>query len=68
MRERARIPRTLEIIEYYWLKVPDWRFGQFIENVKQFSGIEDLFFVEDDDLVKIISEFFITMESGFTIR
>lgn len=58
MRNISRIPRTLEIIEHYWLKVPDWRFGQLIENIKTFSGIEDLFFIEDDDLIKIFEDFF----------
>ena len=58
MRDIARIPRTLEILEHYWLKVPDWRLGQLIENLKDFSGKPDLFYVEDDELIKIIEDFF----------
>ena len=58
MRDISRIPRFIELLEYYWLKVPDWRFGQLIENVKIFSGVEDLFFVEDDDLEEFFAEFF----------
>lgn len=58
MRDISRIPRFIELLEYYWLKVPDWRFGQLIENVKIFSGVEDLFFVEDDDLEDFFAEFF----------
>lgn len=52
-RSPRRIVRTLEIIEKYWLQVPDWRLGQLIENVKRFSGKEDLFYVEDQDLIYI---------------
>lgn len=58
MRDISRIPRFIELLEHYWLKVPDWRFGQLIENVKIFSGVEDLFFVEDDDLEEFFAEFF----------
>ena len=58
MRDISRIPRFIELLEYYWLMVPDWRFGQLIENVKIFSGVEDLFFVEDDDLEDFFAEFF----------
>lgn len=58
MRDAARIPRTMSIIESYWLKVPDWRFGQLIENVKLFSGKEDLFFMEDDELIQLFEDFF----------
>lgn len=67
MRDISRIPRTLETIEHYWLKVPDWRFGQLIENIKTFSGIEDLFFIEDDILIKVFEEFFQEMkgEDGY---
>ena len=58
MRDIARIPRTLEILEHYWLRVPDWRLGQLIENVKLFSGKEDLFFIEDDELIQLFENFF----------
>lgn len=58
MRDIARIPRFIEQLEHYWLKVPDWRFGQLIENIKTFSGKEDLFFIEDDDLAAAFEEFF----------
>ena len=58
MRNISRIPRMLELLEYYWLKVPDWRLGQLFENIKAFSGQEDLYFIEDDDLEKIFAEFF----------
>lgn len=58
MRDISRISRILELIEYYWLKVPDWRLGQLFENVKTFSGKKDLFFIEDDKLMELFEEFF----------
>ena len=58
MRDISRISRILELIEYYWLKVPDWRLGQLFENIKTFSGKEDLFFIEDDKLMELFEEFF----------
>ena len=58
MRDISRISRILELVEYYWMKVPDWRLGQLIENVKTFSEKEDLFFVEDDELMELFEEFF----------
>lgn len=68
MRDSTRIPRTLELIEHYWLKSPDLRFGQLIENVKTFSGCDDLFFVEDDQLLQMFEEFFSFMEQDPSIK
>ena len=59
MRDKERIEKVLKQIEEYWLKVPDWRLGQLIENVKIYTGYKDLFFIEDDDLLKLVEEFFI---------
>lgn len=62
MRNISRIPQLMELLEYYWLKVPDWRFGQLIENLKVFSGHEDLFYLEDDDFERVLEDFFFVME------
>lgn len=67
-RSPRRIPRTLEIIKNYWLQVPDWRFGQLIENVKRFSGKEDLFYIEDQDLIYIFEDFFNAYKNDTYIR
>lgn len=58
MRNQMRIPKTIQLIEHYWLKVPDWRLGQLIENIKTFAGIDDLFDIEDDELMQIFEDFF----------
>ena len=39
-------------------KVPEWRFGQLIENLKRYMGSDDLFYVEDWVLAEAIINFF----------
>lgn len=58
MRDPERIPRILSLIAEGWKKVPDWRAGQLIENLKRYSGKEDLFYIEDDELARLIIEYF----------
>ena len=68
MRDRMRIPMMTQLLERYWLKVPDWRFGQLIENLKTFAGVEDLFFIEDDDFAQLLLDFFDTYTKDGTIQ
>ena len=58
MRDPKRIPEFLAVIQECWENVPDWRFGQLIENLKRYIGYTDLFYLEDDKLVQHIKEFF----------
>ena len=58
MRDSNRIPHILSLIAQGWQQVPDWRFGQLIENLKRYSGKDDLFYMEDDDIEKLIIDFF----------
>jgi hypothetical protein len=58
VRDPNRIPEFLALMQKCWEKVPDWRFGQLIENIKRFSGKPDLFYLEDDDFEKILKEYF----------
>ena len=37
MRNPDRIPKILSLLQQGWEKVPDWRFGQLIENLKRQS-------------------------------
>lgn len=39
-------------------KVPEWRFGQLIENLKRYIGSDDLFYVEDWMLAEAIINYF----------
>ena len=48
----------MEALERCWLKVPDWRLGQLFENIKTFSGKDDLFYMEDDDMTELIEFFY----------
>jgi len=49
MRDPNRIPEVLDLIKQLWEKYPDWRLGQLIVNV---SDTNDVFYVEDDRVVK----------------
>ena len=60
MRDPKRIPKLLAVLQEYWEKCPDLRFGQLIENLKSFSGKLDLFYVEDDEFEKILKNYFNT--------
>ena len=48
----------IESLERLWIKLPDWRFGQLIENIKSFSEKEDLYYMEDDEFEKLIQDFY----------
>ena len=58
MRDMNRIPRIMELLERCWLKAPDMRAGQLIENIRDFSGIDDLFYIEDDSFETLLKEFY----------
>lgn len=58
MRDIDRIPRILNTLRECWETVPDWRFGQFIENLKRGIGCEDMFYIEDEDFEEILEKLF----------
>lgn len=58
MRDPNRIEPFLNIIKECWEKVPDWRFGQLIENVKRAAELDDLFYIEDDRLENVFYNIF----------
>ena len=58
MRDPKRIPEILALIQQGWEKVPDWRFGQIIENLRRYISTNDLFYIEDDEMIKKIIDFF----------
>ena len=63
MRDPNRIPEILAMLRQGWGKVPDWRLGQLIENLKRYISVNDLFYIEDDELVEKIIDFFDLEES-----
>ena len=58
MRDSNRISEVLSMLRQGWEKVPDWRFGQLIENLKRYIGVDDLFYIEDDKMIEYIIDFF----------
>ena len=53
MRDVKRIQKTLDMIKKIWLKYPDLRLCQLLENVKP-SNLNDMYYIEDEDLVKLL--------------
>lgn len=58
MRDMNQILRIVELFERCWLKAPDMSAGQLIENIKLFSGIDDLSHMEDDVFEVVLKEFY----------
>lgn len=58
MRNPDRIYEVMTLLQAGWQKVPDWRFGQLVENLKRYIGVDDLFYVEDDKLKEKIIDYF----------
>ena len=64
MRDPKRMKPLLIEIEKQWENFPDWRLGQLIENIKRFYNIDDLFYIEDDEMLKLIENFMREKEKG----
>ena len=58
MRDPNRIPEILAMLRQGWEKIPDWRLGQLVENLKRYIGVDDLFYIEDDKMIEYIIDFF----------
>lgn len=61
MRDPNRINKFVSQLEQYWKLVPDWRFGQLIYNFLAFiqnQTDKDFFFIEDEELFKLMEEYF----------
>lgn len=58
MRDPNRIPEIMALLQRGWQKVDDWRFGQLIENLKRYIGVDDLFYIEDDKMIEKIIDYF----------
>ena len=57
MRDPSRIPLILKEIERIWLENPDLRLCQLIGNCYE---SEDLYYKEDDNLLKRLKEIYAT--------
>ena len=56
MRDPARIPPIMHLLQAKWEEYPNLRFGQLIINILS-NMQEDLFFIEDDVWPGIIESF-----------
>lgn len=58
MRDPERINQFLDLLKALWHTVPDWRFLQLIENV--FGRFENnfTFYIEDDQAIERLKQFF----------
>ena len=52
MRNPKRIPVILNELKNYWEKYPDMRFFQMLISLPLENATNDLFFYEDDQLLK----------------
>ena len=57
MRYTATSERIMNALAQQWRLHPDLRFGQLMENIKTFSGYEDMYYVEDDEFEALIHDF-----------
>lgn len=58
MRDPNRILKIMTLLQRGWEKVPDWRIGQLFENLKCYTDKPDLFYVEDEEMITYIIDFF----------
>lgn len=58
MRDPNRIPQILSLLARGWSQMPNIRFGQLIENLKRYIGKEDIFYIEDDDMIQHLIDYF----------
>lgn len=59
MRNPNRIDVFCQKLADHWKKVPDWRFGQLLDNVIGFHR-GDPFYWEDDRTMQVFDDFFNT--------
>ena len=59
MRDVERIKPFCDEFAQLWAKHPDLRFGQIMSNIARYLQMEhrkDLFFLEEDELMKVLRE------------
>ena len=68
MRDCSRIETYAEMIRDLWELYPDWRFSQFLYNtlggVMEELGVQDLFYVEDEDFFAALNRVVMLMRDG----
>lgn len=62
MRDPNRIKPFCDEFAELWSKHPDLRFGQIMSNIARYMQMEhrqDMFFMEEDELMQVIKEYLI---------
>jgi uncharacterized protein YihD (DUF1040 family) len=54
MRDPNRIAHLLVLLGKLWKRNSDLRFSQIVEILKSKLGTDDMFYIEDDDLIKLM--------------
>lgn len=62
-RDPKRIEKVIDKIRQFWYMYPDLRLGQILTNVVP-RGV-DLFYVEEDYLIKYIDDYIETIKSSY---
>ena len=65
MRDINRIDKIIDVLRDIWKLVPDWRFGQVIENFKRDANLYDMFYVEDDDILEILESYYECVDCNY---
>lgn len=63
MRNVERIPKVLDKIKEIWLRYPDLRLCQLLENTKP-TNLNDMYYIEDEDLLKLLEAHYNTGRSN----
>ena len=58
MRDTNRIYKFCNELARLWSQVPDWRFGQLITNITNDMQSTEFFYIEDDEMMKVIKSCF----------
>lgn len=58
MRDPNRIDYVLGLLRKVWETIPDLRFCQLMEILKNYMGVDDLFYIEDDKFAQCIIDYF----------
>ena len=68
MRDINRLDNFYNILKELHKNIPDWRFGQFMMNFIEwyrFKYKRDIFYIEEDKMIKLIKEFLNDMEAKY---
>ena len=54
MRDKNRIYGFIMKLFTLWSRRPDLRFGQLVSNIAAYGGHDDIFYIEDEEMLGLI--------------